>query len=155
MTFPAIFLAAFIGALIVASFVFLQRLVIRGSNITSVSLLARFSSAVLYMVFAAMATSLLSVLLSSPALFADGMFRMLTGAPLFWTFTSPHLILAFVVVVFVAAGIGFQLVHGRAARSRPFRRFLRGLPPSSGRVQSEDMKRYPPPPSTIDSDPPR
>lgn len=146
MNFPSILVSLPLGALIVLGWVFLHRQLVSGGTVTSLTLLTRLSNAALYMFFGAIATSLLSVLLSSPAAFADGMFRMLTGAPLLWTLTSAHLTLAFVVVTFIAAALGFQLIHGRAARSRPFRRFLRGLPPSSGRSQPDELNRYPPAP---------
>lgn len=146
MNFPSNLLALLIAAAIVASWVFLHRLFVRGRNLTSLTLLARIAQASLYMFFGAVATGLLCVLLSSPAAFADGMFRILTGAPLIWALTSAHLMLAFVVVIFAAAAIGFQLLRNRAGQSRPFRRFLRGLPPSTGRVQSAEMSRYPPAP---------
>jgi hypothetical protein len=120
---------------------------------TSLTLLARLSTMALYMVFAAIATSLLSVLLSSPAAFADGMFRIITGAPLIWTFTSSHLLLAFVVVVFIAAAMGFGMVRGRAANSRPVRRFLRGMPRSSGMRSVAQTHYAPPPPSSGPEDP--
>lgn len=150
MNLPSVVLALLIGAAIVGAWVFLHRWLVRGSSLTSLTLLDRLSRAALYMLFGAIATSLLCVLLSSPAAYADGMFRILTGVPLLLTLTSAHLMLSFVVVIFGLAALGFQLLHGRAARSRPFRRFLRGLPPSTGRVETEDMKRYPPPPSNSD-----
>jgi hypothetical protein len=153
MTFPSIFLALLIGALIVLVVLTVQRALVRGTKMTSLTLLSRLSTMGLYMVFAAIATSLLSVLLSSPAAFADGMFRIFTGAPLIWTFTRSHLLLAFVIAVFGTAAIGFYMVRGRAANSRPLRRFLRGMPPSSG-VRSSAPAQYPAsPPSTGPADP--
>lgn len=153
MTFPSIFLALPIGLLITAVVLLVQRQLSLGAKVTSLALLARISTSALYMVFAAIATSLLSVLLSSPAAFADGMFRIITGAPLIWTFTSSHLLLAFVVVVFGSAAAGFYFVHGRAANSRPLRRFLRGMPQSTG-GRSAVPSQYPvPPTSTGPADP--
>jgi hypothetical protein len=148
MNFPSIFLALPIGLLIVLVALAVQRISARFNRITSLALLARLSTSALYMVFAAIATSLLSVMLSSPAAFADGMFRILTGAPLLWTFTSSHILLAFVVTVFASAAAGFYIVHGRAANSRPLRRFLRGMPPSTG-GRGAAPAQYPSPPSSV------
>lgn len=153
MSFPSIFLAVLTGLLIVAIVLLIQRQLSRGMKVTTLALLARISTSALYMVFAAIATSLLSVLLSSPASFADGMFRIITGAPLIWTFTSAHLLLAFVVLVFVAAAAGFFIVHGWAADSRPVRRFLRGMSRSTG-GRDAVPGRYPAPKQSGAGNPP-
>jgi hypothetical protein len=146
MNSPSHVLALLIGVAIVAWWVFLHRWLVRDRNPTSLTLLARIAQASPYTFLGAVATSLLCVLPSSPAAFTDGRFRILAGAPLIWALTSAHWMPAFVVLIFAAAAIGFQLLWNRAGQSRAFRRFLRELPPSSGRVQSEATGRYPPAP---------
>jgi hypothetical protein len=140
MNLPSILLAVPTGLLIVLIVLIVHRMLVSGTRMTSLTLMSRLSTMGLYMVFAGFATVLLGALLSSPAAIANGVFRMLTGAPLVHVFTTSNLLLAFVVVVFGAAASGFFLVRNHADRSRAVRRFLRGRSApagGSGRVPAQ------------------
>jgi hypothetical protein len=113
---------------VVASVLLVQRQLLRGTRISSISLLVRLSRFTLYLFFAAIATALLSmVLLSGAGAFFDGFARIFTGSELFRADTSAD-VLASVTLVFITIAIGFNIVHRQAAKSRAFRRYLMGLP---------------------------